>query len=1214
MLGALLSTLKSPSYSVSGSEGPTGSPDPAHEDVYTRSLLFPDQNAMYRIQDPANAEFADPSTHGQAIVGASDGPGRIDLQSPRDIRVIIAQGSTMTYPKAVLFDSKATTLPLTSQPRGPNGPLDWSSPPSPSRAVPSRYIQRRGELSDVLSFNDLDFHRGPPSVLSGAFERSRRRDPNMLQTVETSEKDLTNEPVADLRLFLDCMFGHAPLSYRGDTTKLHVFPNDEKANARPAHTSPVTKEGPGSWGRAEGRRKSQLSRSFTPSDLSAGDLSTLPTSNQTAKNSDKRTVLLTRTFSVSLPDVIEPSRREEDEKENPARQSSSTGTPASKDDGQRRAPMYGVALILQIPVSAQAQSASDLDSGSRAASFGSREPYSSSYEHETRSGWLFLDPASGLTSSSASSIYRSDVDDFVDVITQRFDMVTRALSAIQTAVTPKLRILLQKTTMSFSQNLPPSHTAQRRYLDEARGHVGASERSLAKHNSYRTVLLTAGALMSDEDVKRLADSTSKRFAAALRIPKVVTGQRRWGTWRDEARWIERWGGRKEQNFFFFQLLTAFLGNHTEWLDIVGPSWYRRRHEHLQTAGLGDDCAITSRTVIVGNNKMAARRLVFLLTSFLPATSASLDAPNFGGGVRPSSSASYPHATTTASPSRRDSLRRTVNTRVELRRSDTESSDVGEGEGAPIQRGEGTRINVESSASTCSSDLHSVKTASLPIPQSNAGTRKSSATTIATITPATTTPRFTSHRVDQSSGPSSEEAPNSGGSLASLNLIHALRRNDSTEHSHASSDSQSGSRWGSLLSGFWSSRRDSTDDSEYTIPPDEIHTMTSGRRHRSSRRQSGGKLAQMVKPVEEQNETEHLSPTSYCPSHYYGLGQGELAAGTDELPSRDRSQQTTIPDSPLKLSVDEKDGVVDVEVPLSNFFSSSCGSPGHSPATSGFLSAASFEEASSSHSQFSAFPYQRLDISTPVNVAGWLKRYHPDFTLQAVSRYPQLESDIRRSMRGEPTPSYSFVVRIDEGTKEKWVNVCSTLIADTETFTIKRLRLFRRAKSFLEARPHSSADIHGSGRSIPSSVRSLRGSEKVAWETEVDEYFTEEPVFDVDTTLIDAVEHIIARTSYTNNPPSAAASHPGSRQRSRANTAVSTITRPEDPVSEEECERTVLGALDQIVRSVMRNRDGEGNTGKYSSGKAATAESSGERTDSSLREGIKKWLYDIEVAR
>ncbi|KAI9784852.1 MAG: hypothetical protein M1816_000697 [Peltula sp. TS41687] len=1202
MLGALLSTLKSPPYGVSGSEGPTTSPDPAHEDAYTRGLLFPDQN------------HADPSAREQAVSGVSDGPGRIDLQSPQDIRIIIAQDS---YPKAVLFDSNGTSLPLTSQSRGPNAYLDRSSPPSPARTAPSRQVPRRGELTQIQSFDDLGSHCGPPSMFGGAFERARRREPHMWQTVDTIEEDVSNgsEPGAELRLFLDCMFGHAPMSYRGDTTKLHVFPNDEKLNVRPTHTSPVIKEGSGSWGRAEGRRKSQLSRSFTPSDLSTGDLSMLPTSNYTAKSSDKRTVLLTRTFSVNLPDLIGPSR-DEHEKKNPALPSASTDTPDSKDDdgcGRRRAPMYGVALVLQIPVSAQAQTTSYLDSSLRAGSFGSREPYSSSMEHETRSGWLFLDPGSGLTSSSASSIYSSDVDDVVDVITQRFDMATRALSAIQTAVRPKLRALLEQVPVSFSQGLLPHQTAQTRYLDAKKSPTGRLERSPAKNNQPKLVQLTPGALVADKDVKRLAESTAKRFATALRIPRVVTGQRRWETWRDEARWIERWGGRKEQNFFFFQLLTAFLGNHTEWLNIIGPSWYRRRHEHLQTAGLRDDCAMTSRTVIVGNNKLAARRLVFLLTSFLPATSASLDISNFGGGFRPSSSTSHPHPTTTASPSRRGSLRRTVNKKAGIRQVDPDNSEVGEGVGSPLRGGEGRLINVKASL-TVSRDPHSVRTASLPIPQSNTATRKSSATTIATITPATTIPRFTSHQVDHSSVTNSEEAPNSGGSLASLNLIHTLRKNDSTEHSHASSESQSGSRWGSLISGFWSNRRDSTDDSDYTMPPDEVNAATSGWRLRKSRSQSGGKLAHMVRQTAQQDETEHLSPTSHYAPRHFSPTPVEMVSATNSVPGKKRSQQPTVPDSTLKLSVDEKDGVVDVELPLPHFFSSSYDSPGHSPATSGFMSAASFEEASSGHSQFMAFPYQRLDVSTPVNVAGWLRRYHPDFALQAVSRYPQLMNDIKQSMSGEATPTQSFIVRMDEETKEKWVNVCSTLIADTDTFTVTRLRLFRRARSYLGARSSSAGELDGSGKSLASLDRSRVGEQPASTDAEADEYFTEEPVFDMDNTLIDAVEHILARSSYTNNPTSAATSRPTSRQRSRTNTGVSNATPFEDLIPKEDCERIVLGALDQVVKSVVveQDRDGDGGTGQSPSVRAVAAKMKGQGRDSSLREGIRKWLYDIEA--
>ncbi|KAI5308254.1 hypothetical protein KEM55_006173, partial [Ascosphaera atra] len=218
-------------------------------------------------------------------------------------------------------------------------------------------------------------------------------------------------------------------------------------------------------------------------------------------------------------------------------------------------------------------------------------------------------------------------------------------------------------------------------------------------------------------VRDEAARTIRRICTALRIPRVPTGQARWGVWRDEARWIARAltartndpratnRRRKSLSFnlaaaptpaqqgrdhqFFHVLITAFLGNHTEWItQFLGPDWRKMRrwwaahremppqlwwaqhaHQHQQRdqhgqsqghshgAGQGtkppsesppslsswflereeqqkqyaqlqaqaqhrrsrgeEIVPITNRTVIVSPDKMMSRRLIFVLSSFLP---------------------------------------------------------------------------------------------------------------------------------------------------------------------------------------------------------------------------------------------------------------------------------------------------------------------------------------------------------------------------------------------------------------------------------------------------------------------------------------------------------------------------------------------------------------------------------------------------------------------
>jgi hypothetical protein len=67
------------------------------------------------------------------------------------------------------------------------------------------------------------------------------------------------------------------------------------------------------------------------------------------------------------------------------------------------------------------------------------------------------------------------------------------------------------------------------------------------------------------------------------------------------------------------LLTAFLGHHTEWLDVLGPDAYKRHHmQQIEARGNPEDSAIPRRTVITTTDRITARRLIYLLSAFLPA--------------------------------------------------------------------------------------------------------------------------------------------------------------------------------------------------------------------------------------------------------------------------------------------------------------------------------------------------------------------------------------------------------------------------------------------------------------------------------------------------------------------------------------------------------------------------------------------------------------------
>jgi hypothetical protein len=143
--------------------------------------------------------------------------------------------------------------------------------------------------------------------------------------------------------------------------------------------------------------------------------------------------------------------------------------------------------------------------------------------------------------------------------------------------------------------------------------------------------------------------------------------------------------------------------------------------------------------------------------------------------------------------------------------------------------------------------------------------------------------------------------------------------------------------------------------------------------------------------------------------------------------------------------------------------------------------------------------------------------------------------------------------------------------------------------------------------------------------DMEETFVEEPVMDLDVTLVDAVERVLACSGQSSIMQSRSSS-PNRSRRGRQGASQPGDKQTADPnhddvvaveVPRNECRRMVLGALEEVVRSVTaeRCREDEGLTLDVNS-----TESLGRRrktrasvADNTLREGIRKWLLDIEEA-
>jgi hypothetical protein len=313
------------------------------------------------------------------------------------------------------------------------------------------------------------------------------------------------------------------------------------------------------------------------------------------------------------------------------------------------------------------------------------------------------------------------------------------------------------------------------------------------------------------------------------------------------------------------------------------------------------------------------------------------------------------------------------------------------------------------------------------------------------------------------------------------------------------------------------------------------------------------------------------------------------------------------ESVVKTSINEEDGVIDIDVPLPDFFTSSFGSTMSSPSSSGYLSTQGFGPGLEGFEHYSR---SGPDADASINVGGWLPRYHPDFVLQAIPAQESLEEEVKASMSAELTPSLGPSI---PGEVSRWVDICSTVIADATNFTIKRIR-YRRHVMIRVARDHRNSGTFADARS-----HSLYGNPYIAASQLdrlqiIEEDFVTDPVISMEEALIDAVERMI---SYSGSKPgSSSSSRSASRHRGREGSDSTEKGAPHHVVEEPlkvveghlevprvDCKKMILGVLEEIARQVAELRQDD-----------STAPSEGNEMvgrESFLREGVRTWLASVE---
>ncbi|CAD6448704.1 6ec28dac-c7e7-4fca-a115-368e47609744-CDS [Sclerotinia trifoliorum] len=1189
------------------------------EDHFTYNLLFPDADAL------CHKDQLFPFSSGTALAPANantfDINGEIDLDM-RDVRVIIMQEATSTTGTPyVLYDSH--TPPLASPfPERQN---------SNNSAFPTRSENRRSmppPRKTSVGQNSRPVVIQQESTTPRAFGAFDRRSAHKSQAsyTETEGQRSLREYKEEVTTISNCIFGNSEvLAYKGTGTKVHILPSDSRS-----FVGPSSYAGDGSFGRSS-MRSSKLAQSFTvengagPAPAPAG-----PSTATSTRGQDRKKVLITRMFPVPLPnEEVEPQTPvlKEDKDGYPFPKVADNDTPLKKPQPkQKRTPMYAVGLIVHLPASPpRAPSAPTSRSSFRASSsYNEQDSFPSSFSSTKRAGWTMLGSGFGIESLE-SSIY-SDVDDRIDMITQHWDIITRTLTHLQAVATESLLCLLRQADISSpgprreSNSRAPSASisvAGRRVTEDAKPF------KVPKTNA-KLVQLGQDCLVPIQKIHKEVDASRQRVISGIKGLQVITGQGRWGIWREEARLAERWAGGKDKGFFFFNLLTGFLGNHTEWLQALGPSWYRRRHYQTQRSYRDDDVSVPARTIIVSDDKMAARRLIFLLSAFLPASQqlgsrAHRPSTSISLGGYPQSPPSY-----IIPALREESLRRKINKRSGASRAShpramsfpaqsAQASQISQPSKPQTEHPSGLGIivhDVQRDRST--SDISQIRTANLPIPGSDRGTRKSSAATTRTATPITTVPHFSTRAPVRGTGPIPR--PGSSGSLAADDLLRSLKRGDSSgQYSNVSTDSQNqNSRWGSMLSGFWSSKRrpSTTNTSATSMEEVEINDPY----YRDITSQPRVKL-----PSTSENAAE-VSPTKSKVQQERDLRKSESGStetaraieqkpgkGADEITEQAIQISERIPDpsgayeSPVKTSIAD-DGAIEIDVPLPDYLAFETAVS--SPSSSGYLSTPGLGNGLEGFEHYSrAGP----DSDTTINVGGYLPRYHPDFALQALPSQSDLISDIKESMRAEPTPVITSTPNAEDGRADRWVDVSSALVADTTNFTITHIRYRRHVKLKGNADPTTPAI----STSLESKYGNVYSAVLLTPSLEVyddhEDQFIEEQLVSMDETLIEAVERIIAQSGQASKQSSACSSRSTSRRpvvgrdRSNSDTRVVPGFGANLEVPRNECKKMVLSALEEIVKEVAESReDGDGEQ-----------RLEGREKESFLREGVRNWLGTVE---
>ena len=988
-------------------------------------------------------------------------------------------------------------------------------------------------------------HRHRSSTMSGpsaAWSRPNRDS-------ENSDK---------LHRLLDCMFGVTSATKSESSTKMHVLFSGSDQTASPTLANPSLSRGP---------PRTPLLRSRTANFVGPAPKSAAAARDDASVAED--VILVTRMFTVTLPESKEQIPRPDSadfqsqaspQQSNP--RSDSFGTGKKPKLVEKKIPMYAIGILLTMPPE---DPRTNLSRPPSRTSFTSSS-FPNSFGSDIASSWTVLDSIADSLGSSATSHKRADRR--IEFVTNIWDVILRSLTYLETVARSGIRDLLQEVNRDIMASMVKTPK-------------GPQEQRTNQRNVYiRTHLALAEARVLRQSCRLVV----QRLSIALRIPKVVTGTGFLdGHWLDEARYLVQICGMKSQNFFFFNLLTAFLGKHNEWLEMLGATQTGASPRRGNKATHGG--VLASRTIVVAERRSIARRLIFLLASFLPTPSGG----NALGktSTQPKSPLQTP-GLPSSSPLKQSFRASDLNQHRPLPlRTQHVSFSTANPVGLSASVSSSGSIQQQSSARSSrpkpqrnDSDAASIRTTSMfPVSNSGLHLRKTSAANAAT-TPHSTDP--IAHFAHRDSYFSEEAIADSSESVASADLARILRRGSS---SMASTNIPS-PKWPALLSGFWPRRSDTGDVS--------IESEGSARTSSEfARRGSFASTSQPIPPgsnklesmVTEANGVDVPRPRNAPPRNL-----SSHQSGFDfEAASTARSIE------PPRLRVDEDDGVVDVDVGIAGFMSWEGDSGPVSPPRDHpvSMSVPSLDGMASMRSSVShGMGSTGANSGDGSSVAGFLKRYHEDFALQAVRPYEELQEEVKQSMLRESSICDEDSDFEMSGENE-WVEVCSTLIADLRRYSVEHITLRRKRTQ----RPTSGA---GQGQGTQ----------------EVQHDFIVEPVSQFDTTLTDAIEGILdVTTRYSGTKPA--------HKRTASSATMASVSTPPSSLSASyldlrnrppnlraNCRQVVSEALEGIVKNVKEDIHKQNGGQAIGTGHSRKQEENSE--GNVLREGVRRWLLNEET--